>query len=287
MYKNYCYVVSFLVCCCSVSAHSVQSPTPQHHHVQILEHLVNDCFMGERSEHYSVVVGGESFNLNRLWCEEPWTTKAACIKSAYKYLAQHNELPSHENIKDIFSSCFRFFTEKNQEDALIKDVYNLSCVVLKYVKEGSLHFELAQRATLNAAQLLSQHKTMPSLLDTCTDEIPYWGALCMACLTGITLRRPAIHTVMRWTRVKKDPGFTGDVVFSVVTASLFVACGLYAGYLQARNKMLQYKKDAYENNNTPQPDANTWEIGHTELESFAEEVSDGGKNGISMLDDWE
>ncbi len=238
--------------------------------VHNLETMMTDRFVGDRSQEYSVVVGGENFNLSRLWCEEPWTTKAACIKSAYKYLAQRDEVPTHENIKEIFSSCFRFFEEEDKTQALLKNVYDLSCLVLKYAKEGSFQFQLAHKAVMNTAQLLRHYKPEPSFLDVCAQEVPYWGALCMACLTGITLRRPAMLIALRLCKIKTDSGLKGDLIFSAVTATLFLACGIYASYLLAYNTMLRYKQDAYERNNQVQPDANLWEIGHNEQESFGQ-----------------
>lgn len=250
----------------------VQACIGQQSFTNELQAFVCESLVMQRSQEFAVTVDGESFNLKRLWHEEPWVTKAACIKSAYKYLAQRNEPPSPQAIKDIFASCFRFFHEEDPAYALVNKVYNLSCVVLKYSKEGSMHFLLAQQAAMNAARLLMLREPAQPLWKTCAEELPYWGAMCMACLTGITLRRPIIHTAMHLCGTKKDFGFVGDIAFSMVTAGALAVLGVYIGYIQAKNKMLSFKNDAYEQNNASQPDANGLDFDHTEQELVAIDV---------------
>lgn len=235
--------------------------------------LVRRCFLINRSQRNVVIVAGEQYDLALLWNEEPWVTRAACIKSAYKYLAQQNEPPTLQTIKDIFSPTFRFFEEDDKVHALLYQVYNLGCAVLKYAKADSLQFQLAQKAVLHAAHFLQKRSPEPSFWTLCADELPYWGALFMACLSGITLRRPVVHTVLHLCGITKDQGMKGDLLFSAATATFFVACGMYAAYLQARNRMLTYKNEAYELNNHPQPDANAWEMSHTEEESKSEQTA--------------
>jgi|WetSurMetagenome_2_1015567.scaffolds.fasta_scaffold341580_2 hypothetical protein len=229
--------------------------------------LVKTYFVCKRNQSPHVTVAGQEYDLTLLWIEEPWTTKAACVKSVYKYLAQQEKTPTLQTIKDIFSSTFRFFDENDKAAALLHNVYNLGCVVLRYAKEESTQFQFANRVVLHTAQLLQSIPPEPSLLTKFVDEIPYWSALFMATLTGITLRHPVLHMVGSLFNTSENALFVGDLVFSALTASMFVACGAYASYLLARNKMLSHKNSAYEQNNCQQPDANEWEMSHTGQEA--------------------